>query len=210
MENAKKIEFLQKFFSYSIDDEMNKLILMGRASDIKKEYNLKIPYFIVGGQKTTGHPNEKDLPMVKRIVANITQEGDFVFDGFMGSGTTAVACQQLKRHFFGCELNKDYYGEGVIHDQEIAYEWARIPHFYNAFYVYKYATGIISAISIVKRILTEGQPAVADYFRFLSSGGCTDPVSILKQAGVDLTTDAPFQAAMEEFKNTLEEFKSLL
>ena len=108
------------------------------------------------------------------------------------------------------QLNKDYYGEGVTHDKEIAYEWARIPHFYNAFYVYKYATGIISAISIVKRILTEGQPAVDDYFRFLSSGGCTDPVSILKQAGVDLTTDAPFQAAMEEFKNTLEEFKSLL
>ena len=108
------------------------------------------------------------------------------------------------------QLNKDYYGEGVTHDKEIAYEWSRIPHFYTAFYVYKYATGIISAISIVKRILTEGQPAVDDYFRFLSSGGCTDPVSILKQAGVDLTTDAPFKAAMEEFKNTLDEFKSLL
>jgi oligoendopeptidase F len=108
------------------------------------------------------------------------------------------------------QLNKDYYGEGLIHDPQIAYEWARIPHFYNAFYVYKYATGIISAISIVKRILTEGQAAVDDYFRFLSSGGCTDPVTILRQAGVDLTTEAPFKAAMEEFKNTLDEFKSLL
>jgi oligoendopeptidase F len=107
-------------------------------------------------------------------------------------------------------LNKQYYGEGLVHDEEIAYEWARIPHFYNAFYVYKYATGITSAISIVKRILTEGQPAVDDYFRFLSSGGCTDPVTILKAAGVDLTTDAPFKAAMDEFKNALEEFKSLL
>ena len=108
------------------------------------------------------------------------------------------------------DLNKAYYGEGIIHDEQIAYEWARIPHFYNSFYVYKYATGITSAISIVKRILTEGQPAVDDYFKFLSSGGCTDPVTILKGAGVDLTTDAPFNAAMEEFKNTLEEFKSLL
>ena len=108
------------------------------------------------------------------------------------------------------ELNKQYYGEGIIHDEQIAYEWARIPHFYNSFYVYKYATGIISAISIVKRILTEGEPAVKDYFRFLSSGGCTDPVSILKGAGVDLTTKAPFEAAMGEFKATLEEFKSLL
>ena len=107
-------------------------------------------------------------------------------------------------------LNKQYYGEGLIHDPEIAYEWARIPHFYTAFYVYKYATGIISAMSIVKRILTEGKPAVDDYFRFLSSGGCTDPVSILKGAGVDLTTTAPFEAAMEEFRSTLEEFKTLI
>ena len=107
-------------------------------------------------------------------------------------------------------LNKQYYGEGITHDPEIAYEWARIPHFYNAFYVYKYATGIISAISIAKRILTEGEPAVKDYFTFLSSGGCQDPVSILQKAGVDLTTKAPFEAAMQEFKETLDEFKSLL
>ncbi len=108
------------------------------------------------------------------------------------------------------DLNKQYFGDGIVHDEQIAYEWSRIPHFYNAFYVYKYATGIISAISIVKRILTEGQPAVDDYFKFLSSGGKTDPVTILKQAGVDLTTKEPFIAAMEEFKVTLEEFKSLL
>ena len=107
-------------------------------------------------------------------------------------------------------LNKQYYGDGLIHDEEIAYEWARIPHFYTSFYVYKYATGIISAISIVKRILTEGESAVKDYFEFLSAGGSNDPVSILKKAGVDLTTKAPFEAAMQEFKNTLEEFKALL
>ncbi len=108
------------------------------------------------------------------------------------------------------DLNRRYYGEGIVHDSQIAYEWARIPHFYNAFYVYKYATGIISAISIVKRILTEGEKAVADYFTFLSSGGCSDPVSILQKAGVDLTTKAPFEAAMQEFAQTLEEFKNLL
>lgn len=108
------------------------------------------------------------------------------------------------------QLNKEYYGEGIVHDEQIAYEWARIPHFYNSFYVYKYATGIISAISIAKRILSEGERAVSDYFAFLSSGGCDDPVSILQKAGVDLTTMAPFKAAMQEFKDTLEEFKSLL
>ena len=108
------------------------------------------------------------------------------------------------------DLNKQYQGDGIIHDEQIAYEWARIPHFYNSFYVYKYATGIISAISIAKRILTEGEPAVKDYFEFLSSGGCTDPVSILQKAGVDLTKEEPFKVAMDEFKATLEEFKSLL
>ena len=120
----------------------------------------------------------------------------------------ALTKESLCALYYG--LNKQYYGEGIVHDEQIAYEWARIPHFYNAFYVYKYATGIISAISIVKRILTEGENAVEDYFRFLSAGGSDDPVSILQKAGVDLTTKAPFEAAMQEFKNTLDEFKQLL
>ena len=120
----------------------------------------------------------------------------------------ALTKDNLCQLYYG--LNKQYYGEALIHDDKVAYEWARIPHFYNAFYVYKYATGIISAISIVKRILTEGESAVKDYFEFLSAGGSADPVSILKKAGVDLTTDAPFKAAMEEFADTLNEFKSLL
>ncbi|MBQ8395228.1 MAG: oligoendopeptidase F [Clostridia bacterium] len=120
----------------------------------------------------------------------------------------ALTKENLSEAYY--RLNKEYYGDGIIHDERIQYEWARIPHFYNAFYVYKYATGIISAISIVKRILTEGESAVKDYFTFLSSGGCTDPVTILQRAGVDLTKKEPFEAAMQEFKDTLEEFKSLL
>ena len=120
----------------------------------------------------------------------------------------ALTKENLSETYY--KLNQEYYGDGVIHDKEIAYEWARIPHFYNSFYVYKYATGIVSALSIVKRILSEGESAVQDYFEFLSSGACTDPVTILKKAGVDLTTKEPFEAAMEEFKETLAEFKSLL
>ena len=107
------------------------------------------------------------------------------------------------------ELNKAYYGDGVVSDDEIAYEWSRIPHFYTAFYVYKYATGIISAMAIVNRILTEGEKAVKDYFAFLSSGGSDNPVNLLKIAGVDLTKKEPFDKAMELFKNTLAEFKAL-
>ncbi len=108
------------------------------------------------------------------------------------------------------ELNRKYYGRSVISDPEIAYEWARIPHFYRAFYVYKYATGIISAISIAERIYNEGAPAVEDYFRFLSSGGSDSPVELLKLAGVDLTKKDAFEAAMASFKDALTQFEALM
>ena len=106
-------------------------------------------------------------------------------------------------------MHKKYYGDAVISDDEIAYEWARIPHFYNAFYVYKYATGIISAISIAERIYNEGEKAVADYFRFLSSGASDGPVELLKLAGVDLTKKDAYKSAMKSFADTLEEFEKL-
>lgn len=107
------------------------------------------------------------------------------------------------------ELNKKYYGPAVESDPEIAYEWARIPHLYRRFYVYKYATGIVSAVSIAERILKEGQTAVDDYFRFLSSGGSDSPVELLKLAGVDLTKPDAFEACMASFKAALEEFEQL-
>ncbi len=106
-------------------------------------------------------------------------------------------------------LNQKYYGKAVESQGNIRYEWARIPHFYRAFYVYKYATGIISALAIADRIITEGKPAVDDYFKFLSSGGSDSPVELLKIAGVDLTTEKPFESAFKVFNYTLEEFKSL-
>ncbi len=108
------------------------------------------------------------------------------------------------------EIGKKYYGKDIEHDYNISCEWARIPHFYTAFYVYKYATGIISAMNIANRILTEGDKAVKDYFKFLSGGSSTDPVALLKLAGVDLSTDKPFNFAMKEFANTLKEFESLM
>ena len=107
------------------------------------------------------------------------------------------------------KLNKKYYGRSIVSDEEISYEWARIPHFYRAFYVYKYATGITSAISIAERIYNEGQPAVDDYFKFLSSGGSDSPVELLKLAGVDLTKKDAFDAAMSSFENALNEFIAL-
>ncbi len=106
-------------------------------------------------------------------------------------------------------LNKKYYGDAIVHDEEISYEWCRIPHFYTSFYVYKYATGIISAISIVNKILSGEKNAKENYFKFLSSGGSDSPVELLKLAGVDLTKTDVFNDAMQDFKNTLAEFKAL-
>lgn len=107
-------------------------------------------------------------------------------------------------------LGKKYYGNDIEHDYFISTEWCRIPHFYSSFYVYKYSTGIITAINIVNKILTEGESAIKNYFKFLSGGSSTDPVSLLKLAGVDLTTNEPFEFAMSEFEKTLKEFEELM
>lgn len=118
---------------------------------------------------------------------------------------TPLTSENLNEEYL--KLNKMYYGDEIVHDPQIAYEWSRIPHFYTSFYVYKYATGIISAISIVERILKEGETAVKDYKAFLSSGGSDSPVALLKIAGVDLTKREVFDTAMKEFENALAELE---
>jgi len=115
--------------------------------------------------------------------------------------------QTLSKEYY--ELNKKYYGPSVTHNDYIKYEWARIPHFYRGFYVYKYATGITCAVNIAKKILAEGAPAVENYKKFLSTGCSMDPVSELKIAGVDLTTPQPFKVIADDFKNYLAELKEL-
>lgn len=106
------------------------------------------------------------------------------------------------------ELNKAYYGSGVIHDKDIEIEWARIPHFYNAFYVYKYATGLTTAVNIVNKLLTE-EGYLDKYLQFLSTGGSLYPLPTIEIAGVDLKSSEPFEFAMGEFKNTLDELVKL-
>lgn len=117
--------------------------------------------------------------------------------------TAEVMCNEYLK------LNKMYYGEAVHHNDEIKYEWARIPHFYRAFYVYKYSTGIISAVCIAEKILKEGESAVKNYKKFLSLGGSMDPVSELKVAGVDLTSEEPFKIVAKSFEDTLEQLEEL-
>ncbi len=104
-------------------------------------------------------------------------------------------------------LNKKYYGEAVTHNDLIKYEWARIPHFYSSYYVYKYATGLSAAVSIASNILEKGEEYFAKYKQFLSAGGSMPPLDILRLADVDLETNEPYEIAMKEFASTLEELE---
>ena len=108
------------------------------------------------------------------------------------------------------DLNREYYGAAVDTDEFIETEWSRIPHFYRAYYVYQYATGFSSAVKIADRILSEGESAVKDYIKFLSSGGSDFPVELLKITGVDLSKPDAIISAMKVFENTLKEFEELI
>lgn len=106
-------------------------------------------------------------------------------------------------------LNKKYFGNDIVVDEDIAIEWARIPHFYTPFYVYQYSTGFSAAMALSKRIMEEGEPAVRDYMRFLTGGGSKDPIDLLKLAGVDMSKEEPIIEALEIFEDLLDKFQSL-
>jgi len=107
------------------------------------------------------------------------------------------------------DLNKLYYGDGMVVDRDIEMEWARIPHFYSSFYVYKYATGFSAATSFAKQILDEGEPAVERYLGFLKSGGSDYSINILKKAGVDMSTPEPIEQAMSVFEDLIRQMEEL-
>jgi len=107
-------------------------------------------------------------------------------------------------------LNKKYFGENVVSDEEIGLEWARIPHFYYNYYVYQYATGYAAATSLANQILTEGQPAVDRFLGFLKAGSSDYPIEVLKKAGVDMTSQQPVLDALDVFEEKLNELERLL
>lgn len=107
------------------------------------------------------------------------------------------------------DLNKKYYGQDVISDEEIGYEWSRIPHFYTPFYVYKYATGLSIALTFADEILSQEKGAVDNYMKFLSSGGSKYPLKTLEECGIDLKSGKPIERALEIFNKKLEEAKRL-
>lgn len=107
------------------------------------------------------------------------------------------------------DLNVKYHGKNMVVDKDIGMEWARIPHFYTSFYVYKYATGFSAATSFSKQILEEGQPAVDRYLGFLKSGGSDFSINILKKAGVDMSSPEPIREAMSVFESVISQMEEL-
>ena len=97
----------------------------------------------------------------------------------------------------------------MVVDEDIDIEWARIPHFYNDFYVYQYATGYAAASAFAKSILDNEENAVEKYKGFLKSGGSKYPIDILKDAGVDMTTSKPIEATIERFNELLDMMEEL-
>ena len=123
-----------------------------------------------------------------------------------GTPLTADALNEL----YG-NLNKKYYGDAVVTDENISKEWSRIPHFYYNFYVYQYATGYSAAIALSEQILSEGQPAVDRYVKeMLSAGSSEEPLTVLKNAGVDMTSKEPIVKACKVFEQKLDEFEKLI
>ena len=117
--------------------------------------------------------------------------------------TADVLCTEYKR------LNEFYYGPDMVVDDEIAMEWARIPHFYYNYYVFQYATGYSAAIALSRKILSEGESAVKDYIGFLSGGCSKSPIDLLKGAGVDMTGPEPVNQALALFGELLDEMEAL-
>ncbi len=122
-----------------------------------------------------------------------------------GDGLTV----QSFRECYG-ELLKTYFGPNFVIDDQLSLECFRIPHFYRAFYVYKYATGLAAAIALSRRVLEGGQSERADYLRFLSSGCSKDPLDLLKDAGVDMTTPEPIETALRHFDNLVGQLDALV
>ena len=133
------------------------------------------------------------------------------FEKFMGAavdaGQTLTADMLCAEYARLCKL---YYGEDMVVDDQIAMEWARIPHFYYNYYVFQYATGYSAAIALSRRILREGESAVKDYLGFLSGGCSKSPIDLLKGAGVDMTSPAPVNDALKLFGELLDEMESLM
>ena len=149
------------------------------------------------------------LDSFKGTVYRQTMFAEFELEiGRMAERGEALTADALSARYH--ELNKLYFGPDMVSDDGIALEWARIPHFFYNYYVFQYATGFSAAVAIANRILSEGESAVKDYKRFLSSGGSSDPISLLKIAGVDMSSPDPVNSALQLFGELVDEMEKLV
>ncbi len=147
------------------------------------------------------------LDSFKGTVYRQTMFADFeLMMGGMAEARRTLTADALSEKYL--ELNKLYFGPDMVSDSEIALEWARIPHFFYDYYVFQYATGFSAACAIADRILTEGEAAVADYKKFLSGGSSSDPISLLRIAGVDMETPQPVNSALRLFAELVTEMEA--
>lgn len=119
-----------------------------------------------------------------------------------------LSAENLNEMYY--DLNKKYFGENMIVDDEIKYEWARIPHFYTNFYVYKYATGISAAISIATKILKQGEPFVKKYIEMLKQGCSKKSIDLLKMVDVDLEGSEIYDDAIAFYNEKIDELEKLI
>jgi len=146
------------------------------------------------------------LDQFKGTVYRQTMFAEFeLFMGEMAEKGETLTADMLSEKYY--ELNRLYFGPDMALDEGIALEWARIPHFFYNYYVFQYATGFSAAVAIANRILSEGEQAVKDYKKFLSGGCSTDPISLLKTAGVDMSTPAPVNDALKLFGELIDELE---
>ena len=167
--------------------------LLGKTTD-KKERAYLINHFLDQFKGTLYR--QTMFAEFELIIGRMVAEGKTL--------TADVLCQEYRK------LNELYYGPDMIVDDNIAMEWARIPHFYYNYYVFQYATGYSAAIALSRRILQEGEPAVKDYIRFLSGGCSKSPIDLLKDAGVDMTSPEPVDQALQLFGELLDEMEALM
>lgn len=151
---------------------------------------------------------DKYLNMFKSTIFRQTMFSEFEdYAHKLIEGNQPISKEKLVK-FYG-ELNKKYHGEALTHCSQIEYEWLRIPHFYRSYYVYKYSTGLVSALNIANKILNNEPNALKNYIEFLSAGGSDYPTNTLKKTGIDLTTDEPYKIAFNEMRWALDELEKL-
>ncbi len=167
--------------------------LLGKTTD-KKERAYLINHFLDQFKGTLYR--QTMFAEFELIIGKLVAEGKTL--------TAELLCDEYKK------LNQAYYGPDIVVDDEIAMEWARIPHFYYNYYVFQYATGYSAAIALSRKILSEGESAVKDYLGFLSGGCSKSPIDLLKGAGVDMTSPEPVEKALELFGQLLDEMEALM